>query len=115
MGNNPDASRYIHEAGYRIRATDIRACLLPSWLCFARDDIFSPDLSFYEGADVLYALRPAEEMIPPMIALARILDCDLVVYHLGFESYGDGGSIVDCGILLHYYYRHGQKPSKRVD
>ncbi|MGA9028793.1 MAG: UPF0146 family protein, partial [Methanoregula sp.] len=94
VGDNPDAAQCVHEAGCRIRATDIRACRLPDWLPFARDDIFSPDLSCYTGADVMYALRPAEEMIPPLIALARTLDCDLVVYHLGFESYRDGGAIV---------------------
>ena len=115
IGNNPDAARCIHEAGRQIRATDIRACELPLWLHFARDDIFSPDLSLYADADVLYALRPAEEMIPPLIALASALNCDLVVYHLGFESYGNGGTIVDFGVPLHYYYRSGQKPSKSVD
>ena len=115
MGDNPDAAQCVHEAGCRIRATDIRACRLPDWLPFARDDIFSPDLSCYTGADVMYALRPAEEMIPPLIALARTLDCDLVVYHLGFESYRDGGVIVDCGVPLHFYYRRGQNPSKSVD
>ncbi len=115
VGNNPDAARCVHDAGVSIRATDIRPCLLPDWLSFTRDDIFSPELSCYAGADVLYAVRPAEEMIPPLVALARKLDCDLVVYHLGFESYGNGGEIVDCGVVLHYYYRRGQNPSKSVD
>ncbi len=115
VGNNPDAAQCVNEAGCRVRAIDIRACRPPDWLPFSRDDIFSPDLSCYAGADVLYAIRPAEEMIPPLIALARTLDCDLVVYHLGFESYGDGGTIVDCGVPLHFYYRHGQNPSKSVD
>ncbi|MFZ0004618.1 MAG: UPF0146 family protein [Methanoregula sp.] len=116
VGNNLDAARCIHEAGCPVRAIDIRECRLPSWLSFARDDIFSPDLSLYKGADVLYALRPAEEMIPALISLAQVLDCDLVVYHLGFESYGDGGSIVDCGVPLHYYNRRKSEPvQKSVD
>ena len=115
VGNNPEAARCVHEAGIRVRATDIRACQLPPWLPFACDDIFSPDLSCYAGADVLYAVRPAEEMIPPLIALAQRLDCDLVVYHLGFESYGTGGTVIDCGVPLHCYYRRGQNPSKSVD
>ena len=104
----------VYEAGCPIRAIDIHNCRLPSWLSFARDDIFSPDLSLYAGADVLYAIRPAEEMIPPLISLAQALNCDLVVYHLGFESYGDGGSIVDCGVPLHYYYLSKSGPVKKV-
>jgi hypothetical protein len=115
VGKNPDAAQRVHDAGVSVRATDIHPCLLPDWLSFTRDDIFSPDLSCYAGADVLYAVRPAEEMIPPLIALAKMLDCDLVVYHLGFETYGNGGEIIDCGVPLHYYYRRGQNPSKSVD
>ncbi|MGA2105080.1 MAG: UPF0146 family protein [Methanoregula sp.] len=114
VGNNPDAARYIYEAGCPIRTIDIHDYRLPPWLSFSRDDIFSPDLSLYAGADVLYAIRPAEEMIPPLISLAQALNCDLVVYHLGFESYGDGGSIVDCGVPLHYYYLSKSGPVKKV-
>jgi len=112
IGNNPVAAQCIHDAGIQIRAIDIRPCSLPDWLPFARDDIFEPVLSRYTGTDVLYAIRPAEEMIPPLIELARTLDCDLVVYHLGFESYGDGGTIIDCGVKLHSYYRHRSEPVK---
>jgi len=105
IGNNPDAALQIRDAGIPVRAVDIHPCVLPAGISFARDDIFSPDLSLYAGADVIYAIRPAEEMIPPLIALADRLDCDLVVYHLGFEGYGDGGTVVDCGVPLHYYRR----------
>jgi len=105
IGNNTDAAIVIHEAGYLIRATDIRACTPPSWLSFIRDDIFAPNLDFYTGTDVLYSVRPAEEMVPPMNDLARTLNCDLVVYHLGFEGYGDGGEVVQCGVPLHIYHR----------
>jgi len=105
IGNNPDAARLIHNAGIPVRAVDIRPCALPAVIPFFRDDIFEPDLSHYTGVDVIYAIRPAEEMIPPLIALAEQIDCDLVVYHLGFEGYGDGGEVVDCGVPLHYYRR----------
>jgi len=108
IGNNVSAAELVHDAGIRVRAVDIRPCLLPEWLSFKRDDIFEPDLSLYTGADVLYAVRPAEEMIPPLLELARRLSCDLVVYHLGFESHGDGGEIIDCGILLHRYVQAGK-------
>ena len=39
---------------------------------FLRRYLFAPDLSCYAGADVIYAVRPAEEMIPPLVALAEI-------------------------------------------
>ena len=53
---------------------------------FRVDDVFSPEFSLYEGADVIYAIRPAIEMVPPLLALARAINSDLLVYHLGFET-----------------------------
>lgn len=105
IGANHDAACLLRDAGRAVRCTDLRAIVPPEGVPFLRDDIFSPFVTFYAGADLLYAIRPAEEMIPPMIALARILDCDLLVYHLGFESFGDGGEVIDCGVLLHRYHR----------
>lgn len=105
IGNNPDAALQIRDAGIPVRAVDIHPCVLPTGITFFQDDIFEPDLSRYVGADAIYAIRPAEEMIPPLIALAEQIDCDLVVYHLGFEGFGNGGEIVDCGVPLHYYRR----------
>ena len=114
VGENTDAAQILNDAGVRVRAIDVRALVHPDWLCFSVDDIFEPDLSKYAGADVIYAIRPAEEMIPPLIALAQQVNCDLLVYHLGFESYGKGGERIDCGVLLHRYHRY-QNPSKSVD
>jgi hypothetical protein len=44
-------------------------------------------------------------MVPSLIDLARAIGCDLIVYHLGNEIYEDGGEIIDCGPVLHRYYR----------
>ena len=104
-GNNWEAARVITGAGIPVLCTDIRNVSSPAGIFFIQDDIFEPDPVVYSGADVLYAIRPAEEMVPPMINLARNLRCELVVYHLGFESYSDGGEIIDCGVLLHRYLR----------
>jgi uncharacterized protein len=114
VGRNPDAARILYDAGVHVRAMDIREIPQPAWLTFFVDDIFAPDISLYEGTQLVYAIRPAEEMIPPLVSLARQLDCDMLVYHLGFERYGDGGESIDCGVILHRYHR-GQKPSKSVD
>jgi uncharacterized protein len=105
VGNNPGAAVLIHAAGVPVRCTDIRERDIPRGIGFIIDDIFTPDLPVYAGAGVIYAIRPAEEMIPPLIALAEKIGCDLLVYHLGFESHGDGGEKIDCGVILHRYYR----------
>jgi hypothetical protein len=108
VGRNPDAAAIIRAAGIPVRCMDIRDFSLPDGITFALDDVFEPDLHFYTGADVIYAIRPAIEMVPPLIALAQRVGCDLLVYHLGFETYQDGGDCIDCGVLLHRYYRRSE-------
>ena len=61
------------------------------------------------GADLVLAIRPGVEMVPPLIALARRCDCDLLVYHLGDEVYLDGGERIPIeGAILHRYHRGGR-------
>ena len=112
IGRNQEAARIVWDAGILVRCTDVKPLVIPGELPFSRDDIFSPDLSLYKGAEVLYAIRPAPEMIHPLIELAGQINADLIVYHLGFESYENGGEIIDCGILLHRYYVHSETIEK---
>ena len=45
-------------------------------------------------------------MILLMIALAEQLGAEVIVYHLGFALYENGGEVLDLGdILLHRYVK----------
>ncbi|WP_214019255.1 UPF0146 family protein [Methanoculleus sp.] len=106
VGNNPEAARLIAAAGALMLCTDTRPGIRHDGLAVVTDDIFDPDLRLYAGADLIYAVRPGVEMVPPLIALAGRVNSDLLVYHLGCETYEDGGEAVDCGpVLLHRYHR----------
>jgi len=111
VGENLVAARILRDAGVSIRCTDIRPVPSEPGIPVARDDIFSPRETLYTGADLLYAIRPGVEMVPPLIALAERTGADLLVYHLGNEIYGAGGDLVDCGVILHRYYSR-EKPKK---
>jgi uncharacterized UPF0146 family protein len=104
VGENLVAARMIRDAGIPISCTDIRPVPGEDGLPVIRDDIFSPDDALYRGADLLYAIRPGVEMVPPMITVAERMDTDLLVYHLGNEVYGSGGELIDCGVILHRYH-----------
>jgi uncharacterized protein len=104
VGNNFNAAEYIVSCGIKCRCMDIKPQVPPEGVCFINDDIFLPNPGNYRGTDLLYSVRPAIEMVPPMKDLARILNIDLLVYHLGFEYYGDGGDLIDCGVILHRYH-----------
>jgi uncharacterized UPF0146 family protein len=106
IGNNPVAARVIAAAGGLMLCTDIRPGIRHDGLTVVTDDIFEPDLRLYAGADLIYAVRPGVEMVPPLMALAGRVNSDLLVYHLGCEIYEDGGEVVNCGpVLLHRYRR----------
>jgi uncharacterized UPF0146 family protein len=113
IGKNTVAADIIRDAGKKIRCTDLKKTVPAEGLNCVIDDIFEPSPEIYSGAEVIYAIRPGIEMIPPLISLARQVNADLLVYHLGFELYGDGGETLDCGVLLHRYYCR-EKPPKRV-
>lgn len=113
VGENPVTAMILVSHGVRVLCTDVRHVPPIPGARVLLDDIFSPDTGLYRGIDLLYSLRPHEEMMPPLVALAREMDCDLLVYHLGFEGFLDGGELIDCGVILHRYYR-SQNPSKSV-
>ncbi|MDV0441562.1 UPF0146 family protein [Methanorbis furvi] len=105
FGGKTTAAEIIQHAGIPILCTDIHAyqnTAVPAIV----DDVFTPTLSSYADADVVYAIRPGTEIVPPMIALAERIGADLIVYHLGFELYENGGERLDAdGILLHRYVK----------
>jgi len=106
IGNNPEAAGLVAAAGALMLCTDVRPGIRHDGLTVVTDDVFEPDIGLYEGADLIYAVRPGVEMVPSLITLADRIDSDLLVYHLGCEIYGDGGEVVDCGpALLHCYRR----------
>ena len=107
IGRNTTAAEILTGAGILVRATDVRT-FAESPVPVTVDDVFEPVMDLYDQADVIYSIRPAIEMIPPLIDLARKAGTDLVVYHLGFETYGDGGEKIDCGIILHRYVRRSE-------
>jgi uncharacterized UPF0146 family protein len=106
VGNNFEAARVIHDAGVQILCVDIKGREPPGGIRFARDDAARPELHLYRGADCIFAIRPGEELMRPLIDLASGVGADLLVYHLGFEMYGDGGEIIRAGsVVLHRYVR----------
>ncbi len=106
VGNNFEAARVVHDARVHILCVDIKGREPPGGIRFARDDATRPEMHLYRGADCIFAIRPGEELMHPLIDLASGVGADLLVYHLGFEIYEDGGEIIRVGnIVLHRYVR----------
>lgn len=105
FGGKTVAAEIVRNAGIPILCTDVHAypnCGVPSVV----DDCVEPTISLYK-AEVIYAIRPGTEMVPALIELAKRVGADLIVYHLGFEIYENGGErIVTNGVMLHRYVHH---------
>ncbi len=102
FGGKTTAAKIVLDAGIPILCTDVHAYPdgpVPSVI----DDCVEPTLSLYK-VEVIYAIRPGTEIVPTLIDLAKSVGADLIVYHLGFELYENGGERIDVeGVMLHRY------------
>ncbi|KAF1078700.1 UPF0146 family protein [Methanogenium sp. MK-MG] len=104
VGRNFSVADALARAGVTVKTTDILPQQPPEGIPFLLDDVCSPDTACYRGTALIYAVRPGIEMVPCIIALARSVNADCIIYHLGDEIYERGGRIIDCGVVLHQYY-----------
>lgn len=107
-GGNTIAASIIQRMGGSVLCLDLKAFPAAKGVRAAVDDITQPDLRLYIGSDCIYSIRPGIEMMPDLIALARRVGSDLLIYHLGCELYQKGGEKIDCGVILHRY-----RPTRR--
>lgn len=108
FGGKTTAAEIVQAAGIPVLCTDVHAYPdgpVPAVV----DDCVEPTVSLY-CVDVIYAIRPGTEIVPALIELASRVNADLIVYHLGFELYENGGErIVTDGVMLHRYVKAHQE------
>ncbi|MEM3897719.1 MAG: UPF0146 family protein, partial [Nitrososphaerota archaeon] len=51
------------------------------------DDIFKPNEKVYEGADLIYSIRPPSELIPKLAELGRKVGTDVLIIPLSEDEY----------------------------
>jgi uncharacterized UPF0146 family protein len=52
------------------------------------DDVTEPDFSLYSSVDLIYSLRPPQELVPYMVRLAKTISADLIVKPLTSDYVG---------------------------
>jgi uncharacterized UPF0146 family protein len=104
VGRNFTVAVQIAGSGVTVRTSDLFSQQPPNEIPFLQDDVCAPDTAWYQGTELIYAVRPGIEMVPCIIALARLVNADCIIYHLGYEVYERGGRIIDCGVVLHQYH-----------
>jgi len=82
--------------GYNLMVTDVEEPPgLPAGAKFVCDDITAPDLGIYQGADLIYAIRPPPELQPHLLRLAREVGADLLLKLTSDEEAAEGGKLVN--------------------
>lgn len=106
-GSNLTAAQMLYDAGIHIICTDIIPYPKSVSFPYVIDSIWDPDISLYSHADCIYSIRPTEEMMGSLIAVARRVNTDLLIYHLGFEGYKSDKrpEIIECGVPLMRYIK----------
>jgi len=73
---------------------------------FVHDDITEPNLSVYEGATLIYAVRPPPELQPYLLEAAREVGADLLIKPLAGESMSlRGGNLINYRGVAFYTFR----------
>jgi uncharacterized UPF0146 family protein len=100
IGRYPRVALALQARGLQVAATDIQ----PEFMGFpvAFDDIRSPRLDLYEGAQVIYAVRPPPELLPSLKLLAKTLAIDLVIKPLAGEPVD--GLLINHGGSFFYLF-----------
>ncbi len=78
-------------------------CIRP---LYVKDDIMSPDLRRYHGAQLLYSIRPPLEIQHGILKTALIVHADVLIRPLGGEIIEDlQGYLSNFRGIAFYYYR----------
>jgi uncharacterized UPF0146 family protein len=83
IGRYPRVALALQARSLQVVATDIQPEFVGLPVEF--DDIRSPRLDLYEGAQAIYAVRPPPELLPSLKVLAKTLAIDLLIKPLAGE------------------------------
>lgn len=85
IGNYTAVANFLLKSGFEVVATDVKERKVPEGCKFYVDDITTPNLRIYEGASLIYSLRPPPELFSPLLKLSRAIKADCLIKPL----YGD--------------------------
>jgi len=86
IGRYPEVAYSLYLKGINVIATDIYYFSYKG-IRFFIDNIMEPNVSIYNGAGLLYSIRPAPELVIYMKRLAKNIKADLIVKPLSSEFY----------------------------
>jgi uncharacterized UPF0146 family protein len=108
VGKIPDAAVELSRLlpSCEVIVTDIaQPPELPSKIKFLRDDITNPNLQVYQGASLIYAIRPPPELNPYLLKVARAVNADLIIKLTSDEAPPKGARLINYRGLALYSFK----------
>lgn len=100
VGREPGvAEELMHRVKAQVITVDIAAEAM------VRDDVTSPKLELYQGAGLIYAVRPNPELYPYLLRIAREVKADLIIRPFSPDPPLRGGKLVNYKRSVFYVYR----------
>jgi uncharacterized protein len=95
IGHFPDVALGLLRKGVNVFATDVMPYVHEGLGVFI-DDVTSPDLSLYQGSDLIYSMRTPAELVPYIAGLAKSISADAIMKPLSSE-YPEGWKLIRNG------------------
>jgi len=108
VGRRPEVALLL-KSRLEVVVTDIENHTYPG-IRFVRDDIFSPDIKTYQGASLIYSIRPPIDIQPAIAEVASRVGADLLIRPFAqekteLERYFKESSLISHGRARFYLYR----------
>ncbi len=100
VGRYFDVALQLARLGFDVYTVDKRKIQAPPGVKFFVDDVTCPKMEIYEGASLIYSIRPPFELFEAIKKLARAVGADCIIKPL----YGEhpGGRLVNYKGLYFY-------------
>ncbi len=85
IGYNWKVALRLKDLGFEVVATDLKPIDVP--VEFYVDDVTDPKVEIYEGASLIYTIRPPPEIVPYILRIAEVVKSDVIVRPFGNEFY----------------------------
>ena len=113
VGGHPEVAQLL-QADFDVTCTDVSAAG-PGGVHYVRDDIFKPDVSVYQGAALVYSIRPPIDMQDCIARIAQAVGADLLIRPFSSErtdlhKYFKNFRVVNHKSAVFFMYDNGDHP-----
>jgi uncharacterized protein len=107
VGGHPEVARLL-QSDFEVICTDVTETG-PEGVRYVKDNIFKPDIALYQGASLIYSIRPPIDMQDCLAIVAKRVGADLLIRPFSSEradlkKHFRNFRVVNHGSAAFYFY-----------